>query len=157
MCSSCPRLYVFCSGLELVRHMPRLEELDLSDTTVGNAGVSLLPRYTRRLRSLHLSYSGEAQPAVATPVQGAQSPHDTWSLAWQPRPAAAARSHWPSTCSLRSSAALTTGAMPGAPGAAQGWPQVQGPRACSSRGFGTPAARLPTPHPGVRMTLLQVR
>ena len=59
LCPNTPaRSCVLCSGLELVRHTPRLEELDLSDTTVGNAGVSLLPRYTRRLRSLHLSYSG---------------------------------------------------------------------------------------------------
>ena len=38
--------------------MPRLEDLDLSDTTVGNGGISLLPSYTRRLRSINLAYSG---------------------------------------------------------------------------------------------------
>ena len=42
----------------MLQHMPALEEVDLSDTVVGNGALEDLPRFNRKLRCINLSYSG---------------------------------------------------------------------------------------------------
>ena len=57
---SCTRQTGVCRGVAVLQHMPALEEVDLSDTAVGNGALEELPRFNRKLRSVNLSYSGAA-------------------------------------------------------------------------------------------------
>ena len=46
-------------GVAVLQHMPALEEVDLSDTTVSNAALEELPHFNRHLRCINLSFSGK--------------------------------------------------------------------------------------------------